>query len=57
MDLGERVKKLRKKHKMTQAELAEGLNVTTQSIINYENGIRAISIEKLKQIADFFLSH
>lgn len=54
MDLGERVKKLRKKHKMTQAELALGLNVSTQTIINYENGIRAISLDKLKQIADFF---
>lgn len=54
MNLGEKIKTLRKKYKVKQSTLADALGVSTQMIVNYENETRAISIEKLKQISDFF---
>lgn len=54
MEIGSRVKKIRKKYKVTQNTLAKELGVSTQMIVNYENGLRSISIEKLQQIANFF---
>lgn len=53
MNIGERIKKVRKKNKVKQTELAEVLGVTTQMIVNYESNSRGISIEKLKQISDY----
>lgn len=53
MNIGERIKKIRKKYKLKQAQLAEILGVTTQMIVNYESNTRGISIEKLNQISDY----
>lgn len=53
MNIGERIKKIRKKYKLKQAQLAEILGVTTQMIVNYESNTRGISIEKLTQISDY----
>lgn len=53
MELGEKVRKIRKKKKITQSDLAKVLNVSTQMVTYYETGGRGISIEKLKEISDF----
>lgn len=36
---GQKVKKLRLQQKMTQRELAQKLNISTRTLINYENGV------------------
>lgn len=54
MELGARIKKIRKQYKLTQNELAKKLGISTQMIVNYENGLRNISLEKLQQIANVF---
>ena len=51
---GKRIKKLRIKNKITQKQLADGLNVSKSTISYYEKGMRNISIDILVEIADFF---
>ncbi len=52
--IGKRIKKLRIKNKITQKQLADGLNVSKSTISYYEKGMRNISIDILVEIADFF---
>lgn len=54
VDIGKRIKELRKVRKMTQAEFAERLGVTTSAISSYENGTRLPSYEILIKIARIF---
>lgn len=54
VDIGKRIKELRKARKMTQAEFAERLGVTTSAISSYENGTRLPSYEILIKIARIF---
>lgn len=51
MDIGQRIKKARKKAGLTQRELAEGANVATVSIQQYERGARQPRIEQLQAIS------
>lgn len=37
--IGEKIRILRKNKKMTQAELAEALSVSSQSVSKWENGV------------------
>ena len=46
--------KLRKKHKLTQNELAEKLNYSDNAISRWERGEVTPSIETLDQIAKYF---
>ena len=50
--LGKRVKKYRKQAKMTQANLAESLDVSISYVSQVERGIIKVSLSRLKQIAE-----
>lgn len=49
-----RLSLLRKKHDMSQSELAEKLGVTQQTISKYENGSREPDTETLKLLSSIF---
>lgn len=52
--IGEKIISLRKKNKITQDELADALEISKQSILNYETQKRQIPIDILAKIANFF---
>ena len=54
MNLDEKIRKIRKDNKMSQDDLAEILNVTRQTISNWENGKNYPDIETLIKISDKF---
>ncbi len=54
MTLSYRLKELRQEKQLTQAKLAEELNVTQQSYARWENGKVTPSPEKLSNIAKFY---
>lgn len=54
IDIGAKIKTLRKGRRLTQEELAEKLGITRATVSNYEVGRRAPHINELKRIADFF---
>ncbi|MDD5888839.1 MAG: helix-turn-helix transcriptional regulator [bacterium] len=54
MNLDEKIKKIRKDNKMSQDDIAEILNVTRQTISNWENGKNYPDIETLIKISDKF---
>ena len=51
MDIGNRLRKIRKEKGLTQKTLAEKLNVSTITIQNYENGRRKPNLEMLNKIS------
>lgn len=53
-DFGEILKDLRESRGYSQQELGEALNMTRQTISNYEKGRRTPHKEILEEIADFF---
>lgn len=53
-NLGERLKLLREEKGYTQEELSKKLNITRQSISNYEKNKRTPDYETIELIADFF---
>lgn len=54
MDLGSRIKKIRKDNKLTQDDFAEKYNVTRQTISSWENSKSYPDIETLVKISDDF---
>ena len=50
----ERIRNLREDQDKTQAYIGKILNVTQKSYSRYENGDRAIPIELLSKLADFY---
>ena len=52
--IGERLRKLRMAHKLTQKSMAERFFISRSSIANYEHGTRQPSCELLQHIADYF---
>ena len=52
MNLDEKIKKIRKDNKMSQDDLAEVLNVTRQTISNWENRKNYPDIETLIKMSD-----
>lgn len=50
----DRIKNLREDNDLTQQQVAEKLFITRSAYSNYENGIRAVPVEILSQIADIF---
>ncbi len=54
MNLGNKILKIRKDNKMSQEEFAEILNVTRQTVSNWENGNNYPDIETLIMISDKF---
>ncbi len=47
MDFGMQIKKIRTERKLTQAQMAEQLNVTRQAVSNWENNRNLPDIEML----------
>ena len=54
MTLGNKILKIRKENKMSQEQFAEILNVTRQTVSNWENGNNYPDIETLIKISDKF---
>ena len=54
MDLGEKIKEIRKKFGLTQEELAEKLNVSRQAVAKWEMGNGLPDTENLKSISKLF---
>ena len=54
MDLGEKIKEIRKKFGLTQEELAEKLNVSRQAVAKWEMGSGVPDTENLKSISKLF---
>lgn len=52
--LGDRIKHLRTARNMSQVELAAALNVSKQSVSNWENDNILPSVEIIKQLANYF---
>ena len=52
MTTGQLIKAARKKKKMTQAELAEKLNISYVGVSQWENGIRNPKYDTIRKIAD-----
>lgn len=55
--LESKIQELRKKHKVTQEELAAAVGVTRQTIISLENGRYNASLHLAFKIARFFNLH
>ena len=52
--IGDRIRLLREKHNLSQVQLAEKINVSKQSVSNWENNNIVPSIDILKKLALFF---
>ena len=53
-NIGERIAKFRKESNITQAQLAEKLNISIRHCNSIECGNARLSIEKLIEVADLF---
>ncbi|MEA4988112.1 MAG: RstR family transcriptional repressor [Anaerovorax sp.] len=54
MDFGKGLKELRKEKKLTQAQVAEHLDVSVSTYTKYETGVNEPDITMIKKIAKFF---
>ena len=54
MNYGQKIAELRKGAQMTQTELGEQLNVTSQAVSKWENAISMPDISLLPRIATYF---
>lgn len=54
MKLSERLVELRKEKNLSQAELANALNVSRQSVSLWENGSTVPALDKLQFLAEFY---
>lgn len=54
MTIGENIKELRKKNKMTQKELANSLGVRQSTLSSWETGVNKADTDMLQRIADIF---
>ena len=52
--IGENLRKLRKKNKLTMKDLGKKLNLAESTISGYENGNRKPDYDTLNKFADFF---
>lgn len=50
----ERIRRLRKQHHMTQAQMGEVLQISRRTYANYERGVHAMPAEVLAEIAGLF---
>jgi transcriptional regulator with XRE-family HTH domain len=53
-NLGQRITELRKKCNLTQSELGEKLNVTSQAVSKWENNLSEPDLETTKRLCDIF---
>lgn len=54
LNIGDKIKKLRKKQDITQEKLAAYLNVSYQAVSKWENGMALPDVTLIPQIANFF---
>ena len=54
INIGAKIKTLRKGKRMTQEQLADALKITRASVSNYELGRRTPHLSELKRIAEYF---
>ena len=54
MNIGKKLKTLRKGRKLTQAEAAEQMGVSRCTVSNYECGRRSPHLSELKRLAEFY---
>jgi transcriptional regulator with XRE-family HTH domain len=54
MDIGDKLKKIRKINGLSQASLSEKINVHVTNIARYETNKQTPTIDILKKIADFY---
>lgn len=54
-EIGQRVRALRKQRHITQAEMAEQLEISTSFLGHIERGTRILSLETLAKIAKLFV--
>ena len=54
MNIGDKIKDLRKSRKMTQEQLAEYLLVSSQAVSKWETGASSPDIDMLPRLAVFF---
>lgn len=52
LDMGNRISHLRRKHKLTQAQLSEQLDITVKHLSEVERGLTSLSLEKLVRLCD-----
>ena len=52
--LGDKIKYLRKKHKITQQNMAQALDIARSTYTSYENNNRSPDYELLIKMADYF---
>lgn len=52
--MADNLRGLRAKKRMTQAEVAEAVGVSTNTITNYENGEGSVSYETAWKLADLY---
>ena len=53
-EIGQRIKKMRTNHNLTQAQLAESLNISVNFLSEIENGKKGLSQETICKICNFF---
>ena len=54
MDLGHKLKTLRRAKKLNQGEVAEATGIIRSSLSNYETGRRTPSLEQIRILAEFY---
>ncbi len=54
MDIGQKIKSLRKTKKLTQEQLAEYLQISSQAVSKWETGVSSPDIDMLPRLAVFF---
>lgn len=52
--IGDKIKMLRRKRKLTQSQLANELNVTAQAVSKWEKGLSYPDIETIIKISELF---
>ena len=52
MDIGDKIKKIRREKNLTQKELAQKLGTSPQNLAQYENGKRNPKLKTIRQLAD-----
>jgi len=57
MDIGKKIKQLRKSAKLTQVELAERVGVGLRFIRELERGKPTVRMDKVNQVLEFFGCH
>ncbi len=53
MKIGDQIRAVRKRKKVTQEELAEVLNISQKAYSKIENGETALKVKRLKKIANY----